>query len=267
MLSLFQLRAPLTTQQYNYWSGLGISLILGLWLAITELGLVSHYILPSPLTVLAVIPDMHLNDALLRNAGYSIYLNFTGYFFACLVSIPLGFIIGLYSPIRAALSNLIGSFRFLPLTAVLGLFILNFGIGDVMKISFLAFGIFLYLLPAIIRFVMDVEQVLVEAVQTLGATSWQTIRTVFIPTVISRSFPAIRDIVAISWTYIIIAEVVNKTGGLGAMIATYGHQSNMPKIFATLLIIILIGFIQDLFFSWLDKLFFPYKYVAQQKQK
>jgi NitT/TauT family transport system permease protein len=55
--------------------------------------------------------------------------------------------------------------------------------------------------------------------------------------------------------------MVNVNGGVGSMIFMAGRQARMDKVFAVLLVIILIGFIQDKLFSYVDKLLFPQKYL------
>jgi NitT/TauT family transport system permease protein len=93
----------------------------------------------------------------------------------------------------------------------------------------------------------------------MGASNWQMVRKVYWPFVTSRIFDDIRVLTAISWTYIIVAELVNKTGGVGALIYTAARQSRLDKVFAILLVIIIIGVLQDRLFVWLDKVLFPYK--------
>jgi NitT/TauT family transport system permease protein len=77
----------------------------------------------------------------------------------------------------------------------------------------------------------------------------------------SRVSDDIRVLTAISWTYIIVAEMINKNGGIGAMIFTAARQSRLDKVFAILILIIIIGFIQDKIFHWLDRKLFPHKHI------
>ena len=63
----------------------------------------------------------------------------------------------------------------------------------------------------------------------------------------------IRSLVAISYTYVTIAENINKEGGIGATINTLSRQSDMSSVYCLLFIIILIGILQD----WLFKMFDP----------
>jgi ABC-type nitrate/sulfonate/bicarbonate transport system permease component len=151
--------------------------------------------------------------------------------------------------------------RFLPLPAALGLFIAAFGIGTAMKVHFLAVGIIVYLLPTVVSRVKGTDIVYEQTARTLGGNTWQVIRYVFVPDVSGRVFDDVGILLAISWTYITIAEVINSSeGGLGALAYIAGRQSRSDKIFAILLIIAAIGLTQDWIRRQLDRRFFAYKY-------
>ena len=170
-------------------------------------------ILPTPSNVIQSYPSLIKDDELVKNTLKSIWLNFKGYFWAVLISIPIGFLIGLFPIFRGMFSKQVDALRYLPLTALTGLFIIWFGIEDEMKVSFLAFGIIVYLLPVVVQRIDEVNSVYTKTVFTLGATDWQTIKTVFLPSVLSKLIDDIRVLTAISWTYIIIAELLNRQGG------------------------------------------------------
>jgi len=151
-----------------------------------------------------------------------------------------------------------------PLTGVIGLFIVWFGLGVTMKVHFLAFGILIYMLPVIVTRINEVEDVYLKTAYTLGASKWQIIRTVYIPHVLSKFSDDIRVLTAISWTYIIIIESIGNEGGLGALMWRTGiRQGNIAKLFAMLFIIIIIGFIQDKLFTMMDRKLYPYKYLKE----
>jgi len=156
--------------------------------------------IPSPLAVIKSLPQLHFEDALVRNAGYSIKLNVLGYLEAVMVSLILGFGIGLFPLAKGMFNKPIDSLRYVPLTACTGLFIAWFGIQDGMKIHFLAFGIVVYLLPLVVQRISEVPLVYEQTVRTLGAGKWQTIRLVFIPQSLAKLSDDIRVVVAISWT-------------------------------------------------------------------
>lgn len=223
-------------------------------------------ILPRPDHVFKSYQSLFGEDQLFANALHSIWLNTQGYFWAILWAIPLGFMLGLIPMIRKMFSGQVNALRFLPLTALAGLFMTWFGIGDIMKIAFLSFGILVYLLPIVIQRINEVDAVYLKTVYTLGASDWQTIKTVFFPAVFTKLIDDIRVLTAISWTYIIIAELLSRQkgiGGVGALIYVKGRFGENHKVFAILLIIVLIGILQDRLFILLDKRLFPYKYGAQ----
>ena len=245
----------------TFLSLIGLFIILGIWCLLTFTGLVGKSILPNPFAVLTSFKELHFEDLLVRNTLYSIKLNLLGYAEAISISLLLGFLIGLFPAINSIFSRYVDAIRFIPLTAVTGLFIAWFGIETNMKVQFLAFGIIVYLLPIVVQRISEVDKIYLQTAYTLGATKWQIFKTVYWPFVTSKIFDDIRVLTAISWSYIIVAELINKTGGVGALIFTAARQSRIDKVFAVLFVIVLIGIMQDKLFKWLDKKLFPFKHV------
>lgn len=261
MNKLFELRGKISKKQ-SFAIGLsGFLFLIILWHVISSMNEDLQSILPTPSSVIGSYFELYEKDALLENSWKSIFRNFSGYFKAILYAIPIGFVIGLFPFFRALLSKYVDSLRFIPLAATTGIFIIWYGIGEEVKVNFLAFGIFVYLLPIVVQRIDDVDKVYVQTSKTMRASTWQIIRTIFIPDVFSRVFDDVRVIVAISWTYIVIAELINNQGGLGVLIHTASRQSRIDKVFAVLLLIIIIGILQDQLFKKMDKVIFPHKYV------
>ena len=218
-------------------------------------------LLPRPDQTIAAFQPLVQEDRLFYNTFRSIWLNIQGYFWAILLAIPIGFLIGLLPFFRGLFSRQVDTLRYLPLTAVTVVFITWFGLEDQMKIAFLAFGILVYLLPVVVQRIDEVNDVFLKTTFTLGATDWQTIRTVYWPAVMSKLMDDIRVLTAISWTYIIIAELLNRQGGgIGALIYLKQRQGQLDRVFALLIVIVFVGFVQDRFFDYMDRRFFPHKY-------
>lgn len=239
----------------------GLIFFLLLWWFLTKFNFIEKTILPSPYSVLMSFDELHFEDYLVRNTFYSLSLNILGYLEAIFLSIIFGFIIGLVPFFKSLFGKYIDAIRFVPLAAVTGLFIAWFGIEFNMKIQFLSFGIFVFLLPVVVQRISEVDNIYKQTAYTLGAKNWHTIRHVYFPHVSSKLIDDIRVLTAISWTYIIVAEMINNENGIGSLIFIARRQSRLDKVFALLILIIIIGLIQDLFFSWLDKKLHPYKYV------
>lgn len=269
-MNLFELRGKLPQRARWILQLAGILLILLLWYAITagESPLVRPALLPSPAAVLNVYPELITENDLFSNLAKSISLNLAGYIEAIVIAIPIGFVIGLIPLFQGLFQRPIDAFRYVPLTAVTGLFIVWFGLQTWMKVHFLAFGILIYLLPVVVQRIMEVKDVYIKMVYTLGANKWQTVRSVYIPSVLSRLSDDIRVLTAISWTYIIVAESLGNEGGVGGLIWRSGLRlGRVDKVFAILLLIILVGIVQDKWLASLDKALFPYKYNQDDREK
>jgi ABC-type nitrate/sulfonate/bicarbonate transport system permease component len=265
---MFELRGSLTKKQSIGLGIFGITLFLGLWFALTmgEDPLLQKQILPSPIKVFSSYGELLRDNNLVVNVTKSIGLNLSGYVLAILLTLPIGFIIGLYPLFRGLFQRYIEAIRFVPITATLGIFIVWFGIGVSMKSAFMAFGIFIFLLPVVVQRIDEVKSVYLKTVYTLGATNWQTIRTVYIPSVLSRLWDDIRIMTAISWTYIVFIEANGSEGGVGdLLIRGARRRGRVDKVFALLILIILIGVFQDKIFAYMDRKLFPHKYQAKGK--
>lgn len=270
-MSLFKIRGELSSS-ISLVLGIGGVLIVLIGWALLTMGtdpVVSSAILPNPWRVFTSYGDLYRDNEIIKNTFRSLGINLAGYLEAILLSIPLGFLIGLVPLFRGGFQRQVESIRYIPLTAVTGLFIVWFGVGTDMKVHFLAFGIMIYLLPVVIQRIDEVDDVYLKTVYTLGASPWQTIRSVYLPSVLSRLSDDIRVLTAISWTYIIVAENIDSSqGGLGALIWRVGQrQGRMDKVFALLFLIVLIGVLQDRIFARTDRQLFPFKTPALRIQE
>lgn len=261
MEGLFELRSNISEKKAFAISMFGFFFFLALWQVVCTFGTA---VFPTPLAVMKSFHPLFYEDALTRNAMISCKLNFIGYIEAVVISIPLGYLIGLFPFFREMCRKYLDAIRFIPLPAIIGLFIGWFGIYTNMKIQFLAAGIIVYLLPVVVQRIQETEEIYVQTIETLSKNRWTIIRKVFIPDVLSRVFDDIRVLVAISWTYITVAELVNKDGGLGALAFLAARQSRTDKVFAIMVVIIVIGVIQDKTFKYLDQFLFPHKYAIKK---
>ncbi|MFA5067527.1 MAG: ABC transporter permease subunit [Candidatus Izemoplasmatales bacterium] len=262
MGTLFKVGGQISNKLSTTIGILGFVLLIFIWYIITSgTGWVKPQTIPSPESVFLSFFELFQKDNLVGNIIYSIKLNIGGYAKAILFSIPVGFLVALIPFVRSMFSKYIDALRYVPITGLTGVFIAWFGISSGMKINFLAFGIIVYLLPIVVQRVYETEKIHIDTVYTLGANSWQIFKKVYWPSVISKLWVDIRIITAVAWTYIIVAEMVNNEGGVGAMIYSSAKQSRLDKIFAIIVVIIFIGFFQDLLFKWLDKKMFKFKYV------
>jgi len=203
--------------------------------------IIPAFILPAPQDVLMSLVVLHKEQALVRSAARSLYRITVAFFLAALVAIPLGLIMGTYPPIRNVIEPLSGPLRYLPISAVYPLFILWFGIGDVMKVIFLFVGIVVYLLPLVIEAVLNVDQVYLDTAYTLGANPRQIIFRVLLPGAWPGIFEACRVLYGVGWTYVILAELIHAEYGLGYLLTQAQRRQHIDWIYALILVVLLLG--------------------------
>lgn len=256
----FELRGELDKKTNMITAFIGFIFFILLWQSMTWLNIVPQSLLPSPLSVITSFPELHFKEELVRNSIYSIKINVLGYIEAVVIAIPLGFILGLFPIVRAITDKYIKALRFVPLAAATGMFLAWFHAGDNMKVQFLAASIIVYLIPVVIQRIDDVSNVYIHTAYTLGATKLQTIMSVFVPAVKEVIVDDIRILVAISWTYITIAECFPMTHGIGMLAVQAGRKSRVDMVFAILFLIAIFGFFQDILFKKGDEIINPHKY-------
>lgn len=260
----------LTKLGYSLITAIGFLVVLSCWFLISVFEIIPNNILPNPVKVLLSYGNLIFEDGMFINAGYSIYMNLVSYVYALLIAVPLGFLIALFPINNILFGKNINSVRYLPVPAISGIFISIFGLTFGMKTAFLSFALFIYILPAVVNKVNELQNpandknyVYLQTIETLGASNWQKFRYVYVPYVMREISQEIINLTAISWSYICITELLYKSGsvsGIGAMINTMVRQSRISEAYALLFVVIIIGILQDAALKKLDKLVFPSKY-------
>ncbi|MFZ2048977.1 MAG: ABC transporter permease subunit [Minisyncoccia bacterium] len=237
--------------------------LFGWWLVTAGLGYIKPGILPSPTSVITSFIALPMTREFWLSMRFSLLITIVSSIEALCITIPLGLLIGLHPDARAIFEKPLAALRYLPLTALLGVFMTWFGYKVNMKVQFLTLSILVYFLPAFVARIDAVTTGHLNTIKTLGANNWQTIKKVYWPSTIGQFFTDMRVLSPIGWTYIILAETINlNDGGIGQMIFSASRRSHIDVAFALLLHIVCIAFIQDKVLMFADKKIFPYKYVG-----
>ena len=251
-------------------SAIGILILIGLWWLEATFEVIPTKILPSPVDVLGSIGRLINENHLFGHMWFSIKMNLSAYVWAIVVSLPLGILITVYPALNLAIGKYISAIRFLPLPACVAIFIAISGLTYTTKLSFLVVALVIYIVPEVANRVQNLQNpnndkdfVYLQTMKTMGATGFQTFRYVYWPYITSGVSGSIRSLLALSWSYVTISELIYKDGtinGIGALINTSIRQSDMAAAWCCLFIVILIGVIQDVLFKEGEKLLFPHMY-------
>jgi NitT/TauT family transport system permease protein len=238
------------------------ALVLGVWCLVSYGGFAPPDFLPSPTEVvrgtLQLFIDYDLWGAILTSSR-RILLAFV---FASALALPLGVLMGAFEPINRLFEPIMAPLRYMPISAVIPLLILWFGIYEKQKIAFLFLGVFVYLLPVVVSAIRAVPEELVQTALTLGSSKLQAIRTVLLPAALPEIFDSFRVMNAILWTYVILAEAVNPEHGLGYMVELARTHQKASWSFAGLLVIGGIGLLTDFLIRMISNVLFRWREAA-----
>ena len=256
---LFALREPLPKRTAMLLALIAPAVVLGGWCVLTYGGWARPDFLPSPSEVLRGTLQLFLQHDLWGAILLSSRRIGIAFLLAAALALPLGVLMGSFEVVNRFFEPVMAPLRYMPISAFIPLLILWFGIFEKQKIAFLFLGVFVYLLPVVVTAIRAVPEELVQTARTLGASKWQTVRTVLVPAAMPEIFDSFRVMNAIAWTYVILAEAVNPGHGLGYMVELARTHHKASWSFAGLLVIGGIGLLTDAFIRALSALLFRWR--------
>ncbi|MGN0642870.1 MAG: ABC transporter permease [Huintestinicola sp.] len=233
-------------------------LIFLVWLMLTELGLVNEKFLPKPSATLQTGITLFTENGFIEDIGITTYRVLMGFVISAVVAIPLGILVGVYSPIEAIFEPVMSFVRYLPVTAFIPLFILWIGIDETEKIAVIILGSFPQLLLMIAGDTRKVKHDLVEVSYTLGTNKVNVVWKIIFPAAMPYILESLRMVLGWAWTYVTVAEMIAASSGIGYMILQSQRMLSVGKIFVGILTIGVIGLIFDFIFKGLSKKLFPW---------
>jgi NitT/TauT family transport system permease protein len=111
----------------------------------------------------------------------------------------------------------------------------------------------------VVRAIDSVPEIYLRTAYTMGATRWHIIRRVLVPVALPDIWHSMRLAFGIGWSYLVLAEVVVKTGGLGDLIDTARRRGWSGKVYLVIVIITVIAWIADLLWTRIGMWIFPYR--------
>lgn len=177
---------------------------------------------------------------------------------ATALALVLGVAVGLIPYIRAGLSPFIGVVSMIPPMAVLPVLFIVFGLDELSKVVLIVFGVAPFLIRDLALKVGDMPREQLIKAQTLGASTWQIVLRVVLPQMLPRLIDAVRLSLGPAWLFLISAEAIAATEGLGYRIFLVRRYMAMDVILPYVAWITLLAFLSDAGLRWINARFFPW---------
>jgi NitT/TauT family transport system permease protein len=242
---------------------LGFLLPFIAWWLLSHSARIDPVFLPTPELVLERCINWFLEDDLMSDIGISMGRVFGGFLAAALLALPIGVMIGTWAPVRSFLGPLTDFSRYLPAVAFSPLIMLWVGIDESAKVSVIFVGTFFQMVLMLAEDISQVPNQPIEAARTMGATNGEIVKFVLIPAARPAMLDTLRQNMGLAWTYLVVAELVAASSGLGFSILRAQRFLQTDKIFAGILLIGLIGLLTDQAFRWLHRRSFGWHYLGR----
>ena len=232
--------------------------VVAVWFLLTESGWLPPFSLPKPMGVAQAFGRLWSEYDLLGNVFKSWWRIAQAFVWCTVVAIPLGLLMGSFRWMHDLINPVAAPMRSMPITAFLPAFPALFGMDEGMKVAFLWFGMFFYLLALVVEEVNRVDNALLETAQTLGAKRRHLLWLMF-----RASFPAVfgsfRILYDIGWTYVILAEMVNARKGVGYMVEAARKVLDNDRVYAGIIAIGIAAFLFRSMLTILERQLFPWR--------
>lgn len=243
-------------------SVLTLVVLLVAWWAVTAAAFIEPLFLPPPSAVLEkawlLMTTGYMDSTLWQHLGASLQRIGLALLVAVLTAIPVGIAIGRNRIARGIFDPLIEFYRPIPPLAYLPLIVIWCGIGEFSKVLLIYLAIFAPIAIATATGVRTVDPTRLRAAQSLGATRWQLIRHVILPSALPEILTGIRIGLGVGWSTLVAAELIAATSGLGFMVQSAAQFLVTDVVVLGILVIALIAFAMEMGLRALQRKLVPW---------
>ncbi|MEJ1157520.1 ABC transporter permease [Prosthecomicrobium sp. N25] len=236
-------------------------LFFAAWAYATLGGFVSRTFLADPVTMVRDGWSLLVDYGFLKDIGMTVWRVVGGFVLAAILAVPLGILMGAYKPVEAFFEPFVSFARYLPASAFIPLLILWAGIGEFQKLLVIFIGSVFQLVLMVAIAVGSTRRDLVEAAYTLGSRDAGIVRRVMIPANAPEIAEILRLVLGWAWTYVIVAELIGSSSGIGHMIVDSQALLATGQIIFGIIVIGVIGLVSDFLFKAMNRRLFPWTFA------
>jgi NitT/TauT family transport system permease protein len=212
---------------------------------------------------MATVPDQRSGDLLLWSDTFlSLARLGAGILIAAAISLSLGILIGYLPRARATLAPFVAAISLIPPITVLPILFIIFGLGEMAKVMLIVVGTAPIMTRSLAQAVMDIPREEIVKAETLGASSWQMVFRVVLPQIWPRLITAMRLGLVPAWIFLISAEAIASTGGLGYRIFLVRRYLAMDVILPYVAWITLLAYLLDRMLYFLSRRLFRWAHLT-----
>jgi len=227
--------------------------IVLIWELFSRVGVFHPLILPAPSLVVIATWELLTSSYFYLHFGITLYETIAGFFIGCLLAIVLGILVTTNLTLYKVLNPYIVVFQAIPKIALAPIFVTWFGFGSTAKV---VMAITICFFPTFVNTVVGLKSVDEESrllFKSMVAKKKDVFLKLSLPTALPNIFAGLKSSLTFALIGAIVGEFMGANEGLGLLLETFNFQLEMPKVYALIIILSLMGLGLYLFIEWLDR--------------
>jgi NitT/TauT family transport system permease protein len=186
-----------------------------------------------------------------------------GIIIAALIGLIFGLFSGAIPMIGANINPLVTAISLIPPMAILPILFIVFGLGEVSKVVLIVIGVAPFIARDLYQRTREIPHEQLVKAQTLDANTGQIILRVLLPQIMPRLIDAVRLSLGSAWLFLIAAEAIAATNGLGYRIFLVRRYLSMDVILPYVVWIAVLAFLFDWILRSSSKALYPWYHTQR----
>jgi ABC-type nitrate/sulfonate/bicarbonate transport system permease component len=229
---------------------------VAVWQLVTTVGSVSSFLVPPPAAVAGVFVSVMTSGTTYSALGITMVEIVAALALAGGLALAIGVPVGWYRLTQQAYEPLLANLAAVPLVILYPVFAVVFGIGPLSKVMFGAATAFFPVVLAVVSGVAATNESLVASARSMGARGLTLLRVTAIPSALPVIVGGLRLGLTLATLAVVGGEFIAGTRGLGYLLASAGEAFETRKVYAYVLLTLLLAIVLNSAFGllvWLSR--------------
>ncbi|NOZ06373.1 MAG: ABC transporter permease [Chloroflexi bacterium] len=215
--------------------------LLAVWAGLSGLGVLDSFFFPSPQKVAGTLLQMSTSGELATALTATLGRVFLGFALGASVGVVAGLLMGESAFLRTLFDPWVSALYPLPKIALFPVLVLFLGVGEQSKVVIIALAVLFLTLINTMSGVQGISPLYFDVARNCGAGRWQVFRRVILPGSLPSIFAGLRLALGMALLMAVAVELVTARQGLGALLWVSWETMRTDKLYATLLVVSVVG--------------------------
>lgn len=229
------------------------------WQVAVSVGILDYRFVPAPFQIAGTLAAMVASGELFKHIMISMGRVAAGFALGVGMGVLVGLTMGIFRPVRAAITPIVAALFPIPKLAILPILILFFGLGELSKVLVIAIGVFFISVINTVNGVINIDRIYLDVANNLGVSGRSFYRHVAIPGALPAIVTGAKVSLGVALLLIVAAEFVGAESGIGYLIWSSWQNFSLDRMFVGLVTLATIGYIITMSLEFLEGRILPWK--------